>query len=51
MTHGERCSAKASMAQGERIADFLIGAIAAAASIVRGVERGLRPRARSKSAH
>jgi hypothetical protein len=49
MSECERRAAKAAMEQGERIADLLAGACAAAASIVHGIERGLRAMTRYPS--
>jgi hypothetical protein len=48
MTPEDRRAARVAMARGERIATLLVGAAAGVASIVRGVERGLRALARTK---
>ena len=46
MTEGERRAAQAALEQGERIAEFLVAAAGAVASIVHGIERGFRALAR-----
>jgi hypothetical protein len=47
----ERQAAKARLRQGERIADFLIAAITAMRSVMRGVARAFQALARTKPAN
>lgn len=51
MSESERRAAKAYLAQGEAVADFIMGVIAALRFVIRGVERGVRTLARTASAH
>jgi hypothetical protein len=47
----ERQAARAHLRQGERIADFLIAAITAVRSVMRGVARAFRALARTRPAN
>ncbi len=47
----ERQAARAHLRQGERIADFMIAAIAAMRSVVRGVARAFQAMTRTKPAN
>ena len=49
ITETERRAAEHYMELGERIADFIVGAVAAVRSVMQGVERGLRALAGIKS--
>jgi len=51
MSECERQAARAHLRQGERIADFLIAAITAIRSVMRGVARAFRALARTKPAN
>ena len=51
MSECERQAARAHLRQGERIADFLIAAITAMRSVMRGVARAFRSRARTRPAN
>jgi hypothetical protein len=51
MSECERQAARVHLRQGERIADFMIAAITALRSVMRGVARGFRSLARTRPAN
>lgn len=51
MPESERRIAREYMEQGEAVADFIIGATAAARVVAHGIARGIRTLARTASAH
>jgi hypothetical protein len=49
MTDSERTAAQVSLEQGERIASFIVDAMAAIGFVLRAVERGVRALTRAKT--